>query len=506
MTPPVSTDGRPPELPVRDVLDSLFAFVGLLSPDGVLVEANRAALEAAGLGHGDVLGRPFWDAHWWSWSEHEQERLREAVQRAAAGETVRYDAEVRLLGDHRIWIDFQLFPLRDGTGAVTGLVPSGIDVTDRRRAEDTLTAIIEHAPLGFGQFDTDLRFVRINEELAAMNGLPPADHIGRTPMSLFPDLPTDAYLPAFAAALDGRAAEFELAGSTHAEPGEQRWWLERVYPLIDREGRITGVGVFVLDITDRHRAAQERERNLHDLQTALLPRRLPPVPGLTVATRYRTADEALEVGGDFYEVLTGDAFGCAALIGDVCGRGLAATALTALSRYTLVPVIEAHPGSPAAALTELNRILLDHHDPSTRFVTIALAYLRPDGAGGFAGRLALAGHPPPVLVRAGGDTEEVGAFGSLLGIERDVRILDVPVVLGPGDALVMFTDGYTEARSPEGLMFGEARLRAALAAASGRDGETVLRVLDEAIAAFTGTRGQSDDRASLALSPDAARA
>jgi PAS domain S-box-containing protein len=483
---------------LRAVIDSLFAFVGLLAPDGTVMEANRAALDAAAIDADDVLGRPFWEAHWWSWSGHEQRRLRDAVRRAAGGEPVRYDAQVRLAEGVRIWIDFQLVPLRDETGQVSRLVPSGIDITDRRRTEDTLSAIVEGAPLGFCQLDRNLRFVRVNDELAQMNGLPARDHIGRTPMTLLPDLPTDGYLPAFEAALEGTATEFEIAGATPAAPEDARYWLERVYPLKDREDRILGIGVFVLDITERRRVAMQRERDLRELQAALLPRGIPHIPGLDVATRYRSADEALEVGGDFYEVLGGAGFGCAALIGDVCGRGLAATALTALSRYTLVPLIEANPRSPAAALRELNRILIEHHEPSTRFVTIALAALQPTPAG-FAGSVALAGHPQPILLRADGTTAEVGVHGSVLGVFDTAEVTDAPVALSPGDALVLYTDGYTEAHARDGGLFGEARMHQALAPCAGRPADEIAAALDRAVEAFTGARAERDDRALLVL-------
>ena len=90
------------------IFDHLFAFVGVLQPDGTLVDANRAPLEAAGLRLEDVQGRKFWDCHWWNHSEAVQDQLRVAVARAAFGETSRYDVVVRLAGDARITIDFML--------------------------------------------------------------------------------------------------------------------------------------------------------------------------------------------------------------------------------------------------------------------------------------------------------------------------------------------------------------------------------------------------------------
>jgi PAS domain S-box-containing protein len=139
-----------------------------------------------------------------------------------------------------------------------------------------------------------MRFVRINDALAAMNGLRPEQHIGLTPMELIPDVPQDAYPPYFEAALRGEGCEFELEGSTRT--GARRVWLERVYPLRDRDGRLTGAGVFVLDITARKIVERERERAMVALQRSLLPGEIPHPPGATVATRSVAAPGATRSG------------------------------------------------------------------------------------------------------------------------------------------------------------------------------------------------------------------
>ena len=123
---------------LRRVLDGLFAFVGVLATDGTLLEANAAPLRAAGLTPADVLGRPFWDTPWWSHDAGVQARLREAVARAAGGETVRFDVPVQVAGGTLLTLDFQLAPLRDDAGAVTHLVPSGVVVEERVQAERNL--------------------------------------------------------------------------------------------------------------------------------------------------------------------------------------------------------------------------------------------------------------------------------------------------------------------------------------------------------------------------------
>lgn len=119
----------------RILIDSVIAFVGVLSPDGILLEANRPAITAAGLPRDAVIGSPFWDTYWWSHDAATQERLKQAIASAASGERVRYDVEIRVAGDQRLWIDFQIEPVFDRTGNVTELIPSGVDITDRKQAE-----------------------------------------------------------------------------------------------------------------------------------------------------------------------------------------------------------------------------------------------------------------------------------------------------------------------------------------------------------------------------------
>lgn len=120
---------------VRRVLDSLFAFVGVLSPDGTLLQANRAPLEAAGISANDVIGKPFWDTFWWNYSDSVRDWMRNACQRVAEGEVVREDVVVRMTGDTRMALDFMLVPMRDDDGVITHLIPSAIDISDRQAAQ-----------------------------------------------------------------------------------------------------------------------------------------------------------------------------------------------------------------------------------------------------------------------------------------------------------------------------------------------------------------------------------
>jgi PAS domain S-box-containing protein len=127
---------------LRRVLDSLFAFVGVLSPDGTLLQANRAPLDAAGIDVKDVVGKPFWDTYWWSYSESVRNWLQTACQRVAAGEIVREDVLVRMSADSRMALDFMLVPMRDDDGVITHLIPSAIDISDRKAAQQRIESAL----------------------------------------------------------------------------------------------------------------------------------------------------------------------------------------------------------------------------------------------------------------------------------------------------------------------------------------------------------------------------
>ncbi len=122
------------EAHVRSILDNTQAFIGLLSVDGTLLEANAPSLAAAGVARESVIGRKLWDTNWWAQDSQEANRLKDAVLRSAAGEVVRYDMIVRLAPTRRMDVDFMLAPVRDASGTITLLVPSGLDITERKRS------------------------------------------------------------------------------------------------------------------------------------------------------------------------------------------------------------------------------------------------------------------------------------------------------------------------------------------------------------------------------------
>jgi len=138
---------RAAEIRLRRVLDNLFAFVGLLDTNGILLEANRAPLAAAGIDIKDVVGKHFADTYWWAYDPATQQQIRNAITRAARGETVRFDIHARMAGGHLMPIDFQIGPIHDDAGRIVNLVPSAVNITERVEANNALRAAAAAADL-----------------------------------------------------------------------------------------------------------------------------------------------------------------------------------------------------------------------------------------------------------------------------------------------------------------------------------------------------------------------
>jgi PAS domain S-box-containing protein len=245
---------------------------------------------------------------------------------------------------------------------------------------------------------------------------------------------------------------------------------------------------------DNARLYTARTRIAHTLQVKLLPERLPDIPGVVLAARYRAAGELNEVGGDFYDVFARSSGEWALVVGDVSGKGAEAAAGTALARYTL-RAAALEPGHASEALRRLNTAMLA--DDSSQFATVVLAYVSATDDGGMAARLALGGHPPPLVLRADGRVDEVGAFGSLLGIVTEPKLVDVRAVLGPGDVMLLYTDGVTEAGRRDRPL-GQAGVVELLEGLAGQGPQAIVDAVEHAVVAAQPGEPR-DDIAVLAL-------
>jgi serine phosphatase RsbU (regulator of sigma subunit)/PAS domain-containing protein len=236
------------------------------------------------------------------------------------------------------------------------------------------------------------------------------------------------------------------------------------------------------------------------LQRSLLPPRLPAVPGMTIAARFRAAGESSEVGGDFYDLFPVDG-AWMVIMGDVTGKGPEAAAITSLARYTM-RTAAGYERSPAGVLERLNAALVVDPD-RRRLCTVVCARIvtEPDGSADV--RVACGGHPPPFRLQDG-RAEAVPATGPLLGAFEGGRWQEAVVGLAPGDSLVLYTDGVTDTRSTA-ERFGAERLEAVLCRAAGLEADEVADRVDRALLEFE-DGPQRDDVALLVLRASAGTA
>jgi sigma-B regulation protein RsbU (phosphoserine phosphatase) len=232
------------------------------------------------------------------------------------------------------------------------------------------------------------------------------------------------------------------------------------------------------------------------LQSSLLPPTPPAIPGMELATHYVPGDRSVDVGGDFFDVFRLGPNDWGVVLGDACGKGPKAAGVAALARWS-VRAAAVHHFEPHAVLNDLNTVLwAEGGAEDDRFCTVAFARLELDTCGAWV-TLASGGHPLPMLLRRSGAVEERGRPGLPVGMFETTITIDDRVGLGPGDALVFFTDGITESRNDAGDLYGEDRLRDALADAAGEGAETIANAVVQAARRF-GT-GQRDDVAVVVI-------
>lgn len=346
-----------------------------------------------------------------------------------------------------------------------------------------VSTLLEDAPIGFAFIGPDLRFVRVNRELAAMNGFTVAEHDGAGVFDLLPEL-REAAEPLLRSVLDGGEPlrDAEIVGTTPAEPGVTHTWLESFFPVRTAHGPVLGVAAIARDVT-RVRNLQEElaatslrlSRALHEMQETLQPAVLPGAEGYSVAFRHLPADAEVGLGGDWYDVVRTAEGHLVASIGDVVGHGVEAIGDMARASSALRAYIsEGH--APDRALGHLDR-LLGATGPS--MATAAVMSVDPD-----SGEVcfARAGHPYPLVVKTDGSVRTLtDASGPMLGALRGATFTTAELVLEPGDTVVLHTDGLVERRG-ESPAASAGRLARALADGADRDLEELADlVLDRCL-------------------------
>jgi serine phosphatase RsbU (regulator of sigma subunit)/PAS domain-containing protein len=454
---------------LRVMLDNVADAITVQSPDHKLIYANEAATRFYGIPRGqaldqfsaveylrrfkatDDLGRPL-------------DLARLPGRLALAGldpEPVTIRARDLETGELR-WARIKATAVRDPDGGVRLAINVIEDITELKRSEESQRFLAEASRrLSGSSLDYDLTLAAVGE--LAVPAI--ADHCELR----LADDDSDAATPA------PEVVEVLRTGAAWLEPARM------IVPMT--AGRV--IGTLTLELRGRvydtqdvlvaedfalragaavenarlYRAASQLARTL---QTSLLPPHLPTVPGATLAAAFHPATQGLEVGGDFYDVFTTGQGQWYLVIGDVSGKGAEAAAVTALARYTL-RTAAARRRSPAAILRWVGGAMLDQEATRGRFCTIACAHLDLSRTP-VRVTVSVGGHPLPLLRRGDGRVEPLGAPGTLLGLLPDPELQDRGTDLRPGDTLVLYTDGLTEARAPVD-MWGFEELAAAVRAA-----------------------------------------
>ncbi len=267
---------------------------------------------------------------------------------------------------------------------------------------------------------------------------------------------------------------------------------ERLRARADRDA-------FVAELRRQHelRAAALRHQHRAEtlartLQRSLSPPRLPSIAGIDVAVHYEPSAPE-EVGGDFYDLFPLAPGRSGFFLGDVCGKGPDAASVTSLARYTMRTAAMLHE-RPGEILRDLNAALLMDADGSMQTCTAVYGEIRMDIDATIT--LAVAGHPPPMVVRSHGTVEMTPAHGTLLGLVEDPVFDACEVILAPGDAIVMFSDGLHDTEI-DGIRMDEPRLAELLAGLADAGPEVLVARLTSAVRGVG--RPLRDDVAIMAL-------
>ncbi len=378
--------------------------------------------------------------------------------------------------------------------------------------EDSAEDLYEHAPCGYLSTLLDGTIAKINTTLLGWLGYAREDVVGRR---RFADLLTVGgriyHETHFAPLLRMQGELGGVAFDLKAADGSRLPVLVTSTVKTGTDGQAQLIRTTIFDARDRRayerellRAREEAERErdrvqrlARTLQQTLLPPALAEVPGVRVAAYYHPAS-ADEVGGDFYDLfpLTGDTWGF--FLGDVSGKGAAAAVVTSLARYTL-RAAAVHDPDPATVLDRLNTVL--HHEyrgADPRYCTVVQGRIRPE-AGGAAVTVATGGHPPALLIRADGTSAFLPVpGGQLVGALPRARFATEDVFLNPGDTLLLYSDGLTEARTDGRVRYSEEQLQEHLTGLAPTTAPAVVAAVTGLLAGFGD--GVEDDTALLALS------
>ncbi|MBM9575826.1 PAS domain S-box protein [Leptospira sp. 201903070] len=260
---------------LRNIIDGLVPdmFIGLIQPDGILIEVNKAPLSVAGIKFEEVLGKPFDQTYWWSFSENSRKQLRDSIARAALGESLRYDVEIRVGDEEFIQIDFVIQPLRDEFGNIQYLIASGTVITERKKAEEALQEsqqkykeLVENINDVIFSTNVLCQVTYISPIIQSLTGYSSASIQGVVLKEMIVEEDREYFKKLMASALIGNKDVCECR--MKLKKGSFVWVQISTRPIL-RDGNVVGTAGVIADITKRRQLEQQlfQTQNLESLGT-----------------------------------------------------------------------------------------------------------------------------------------------------------------------------------------------------------------------------------------------
>lgn len=257
-------DAREREKHFQAIFNGAFEFLGLLRPDGTLIEANQTALDYIGASMANVIGRPFWQTPWWSVSTEQQERLKAAIEEAARGIFVRFEAQHRNPGGDIDTIDFSLRPLFNDAGRVTLIIAEGRRITERKRMEQALSeseeqfrVLFELATVGMAQVEPATgRFLSVNAKFCQITGYSADELLNKTFLDLTYPEDREVNQAGFQSLMCGNSPEYSLEKRYLRKDGSTVWVRMAAGVIRDVAGRALRAQAIVEDLTERKNAEE----------------------------------------------------------------------------------------------------------------------------------------------------------------------------------------------------------------------------------------------------------